>query len=187
MLLSFGVFATNVNATNTHPPQTLVRITTSLGNIDLELNAGKAPTTVKNFLSYVDEGRYNGTIFHRVMKGFMIQGGGYDEKLLPRKERKPIHNEADNGLKNTVGTIAMARTNEPHSASNQFFVNTVDNATLDHQSKTPGGWGYAVFGHVIGGLDVVKAIESTTTRSYGPFQNLPAKPVMILKISRIKP
>lgn len=187
LLVSFGVITTNVNAANTHPPQTLVRIATSMGNIDLELNAKKAPLTVKNFLSYAEKGDYDGTIFHRVISGFMIQGGGYNEKLEQRVERQSIRNEADNGLKNITGTIAMARTNEPHSASNQFFINTVDNTFLDHQSKTPRGWGYAVFGHVIHGMDIVKAIESTATQAHGPFQNLPVKPVTILKIRQIRP
>lgn len=170
---------------NTGAARILVRMTTSKGNIDLELDAASAPVTVRNFLSYADKGKYDGTIFHRVISGFMIQGGGYDKKLQQRTEHKPIRNEADNGLKNTAGTIAMARTGEPHSASNQFFINTVDNAFLDHQDKTPRGWGYTVFGHVTSGMAVVKAIESTATRSYGPFQNLPVKPVTILKIRQL--
>lgn len=167
--------------------QVLVRMETSLGTIDLELNPKAAPFTVKNFLDYVEKGEYNGTIFHRVISGFMIQGGGYEANLASRKQRKPIRNEADNGLKNLAGTIAMARTNDPHSASNQFFINTVDNAFLDHQEKSAGGWGYAVFGRVIHGMDVVKKIESVATVAHGPFQNLPRPTVTITRIVRVQP
>lgn len=167
--------------------QVLVRMETSLGNIDLELEPVKAPLTVKNFLGYVDKGDYNGTIFHRVISGFMIQGGGFDEKLSRRPQRAPIRNEADNGLKNLAGTIAMARTGDPHSASNQFFINTVDNEGLDYRSKTISGWGYTVFGKVIGGMDVVRKIESVHTVAYGRFANLPQPTVTIKRVVRIQP
>lgn len=166
--------------------QVKVRMSTSLGDIDLVLYAGKAPVTVKNFLSYVDKGEYNGTIFHRVIKGFMIQGGGFDKNLEKRPTRNPIPNEADNGLKNLAGTIAMARTNIPDSATNQFFINTANNGFLDFKEKTVQGWGYTVFGKVIKGMDVVRKIESSPTRYYGPFQNLPATTVVIERVQRLK-
>lgn len=161
-------------------------MSTSLGDIDLVLYADRAPVTVKNFLGYVDKGEYNGTIFHRVIKGFMIQGGGFDEKLRQRPTREPIRNEADNGLKNLTGTIAMARTGVPDSATNQFFINTADNGPLDFRDKSIEGWGYTVFGKVIKGMDVVRKIESSPTRYYGPFQNLPAATIMIKRVQRLK-
>jgi cyclophilin family peptidyl-prolyl cis-trans isomerase len=164
-----------------------LRITTSLGVIELELDAAKAPKTVENFLGYVDKGFYNGTIFHRVIPNFMIQGGG----MLPGMQEKPagakIMNEADNGLQNLAGTMAMARTGDPHSASAQFFINTVDNAFLDHRSKTPQGWGYAVFGKVTKGMEVVKKIEAVATGNAGMHQNVPRQDVVITKLERIKP
>ena len=163
-----------------------VRISTSVGDIDLVLYADKAPVTVKNFLGYVDKGTYNGTIFHRVIKGFMIQGGGFDTKLVERPTRDPVRNEADNGLKNQVGTIAMARTGIPDSATNQFFINTADNGFLDFKDKSVQGWGYAVFGKVTKGMDVVRKIESAPTRYYGPFQNLPSPAIVIKRVQRIK-
>lgn len=163
-----------------------VRIETSLGNIELELDAKRAPTSVKNFLGYVDRGDYNGTVFHRVIPGFMIQGGGFDKQFSPRAEKGSIRNEADNGLKNLTGTIAMARTNDPHSATNQFFINTVDNAFLDHKGKTMQGWGYAVFGKVTKGMDVARKIENVSTRTVGPFQNVPVTPVIINRVVRVK-
>ncbi len=187
LVMVAGLISTTSQAATTRTAQTLVRITTSAGTIDLELYPDKAPKTVKNFLTYVDKKAYDGLIFHRVMAGFMIQGGGFDARLNERASLKPIENEADNGLKNTAGTIAMARTNEPDSASNQFFINTVDNAFLDFRSKTPMGWGYAVFGKVVSGMNVIKAIESSKTRVYGRFQNLPTPAVTILKIRRVQP
>lgn len=167
--------------------QVLVRIDTSKGTFYVELDSKKAPVTVDNFLAYAKRGDYDGTIFHRVISGFMIQGGGYDAQLNARPERAPIRNEAGNGLKNLAGTIAMARTNEPHSASNQFFINTVDNAFLDHRDQSLRGWGYAVFGKVTKGMEVVKNIESTPTRAYGPFQNLPTATVTIKSIRQVQP
>ncbi|NJP82783.1 peptidyl-prolyl cis-trans isomerase, partial [Streptomyces sp. AA8] len=134
---------------------TKVRLSTNHGDIVLELNSEKAPKTVQNFLEYVDAGHYNGTIFHRVISGFMIQGGGFTPDMEQKPANAPIENEANNGLQNNRGTVAMARTNDPHSASAQFFINTVDNDFLNHTSPTPQGWGYAVFGKVVEGDDVV--------------------------------
>ncbi|RMD82490.1 MAG: peptidyl-prolyl cis-trans isomerase [Candidatus Dadabacteria bacterium] len=165
-----------------HP---VVIMKTNLGTIEIELYPDKAPVTVKNFLDYVDSGFYDGTIFHRVIKNFMIQGGGYDTNKHRKPTRAPIKNEADNGLKNEVGTIAMARTSDPDSATAQFFINVRDNPFLDFQSKTPRGWGYAVFGRVVKGMDVVRKIENTPTKNEGgPFQNLPVEPVVIESIRR---
>jgi len=178
---SFGAIA--AEAPKSANPQ--VRLTTSMGVIELELDVTKAPKTVTNFLGYVDKGFYNGTIFHRVIPGFMIQGGG----MLPGMKEKPtgakIQNEADNGLKNLTGTIAMARTPDPHSASAQFFINTVDNAFLDHRNKTPQGWGYAVFGKVTKGMDVVKKLEQVSTGRAGMHGDVPLKDVVIQKAERI--
>lgn len=156
-----------------------VFIETSEGKIILELYPQKAPQTVKNFLNYVKSGFYEGTVFHRVIPGFMIQGGGFTVDMERKAPRKPIKNEADNGLKNERGTIAMARTSDPHSASSQFFINTVDNHFLDHKSKSPKGWGYAVFGRVIEGMDVVDAISKVKTGVLGSFRDVPLHPVVI--------
>ena len=163
-----------------------VRMTTSLGVVEIELDAVKAPKTVANFLGYVDKGFYNGTIFHRVIPGFMIQGGGMTAGMKEKPTGAKIQNEADNGLKNLTGTLAMARTNDPHSASAQFFINTVDNASLDHRGKNPQGWGYAVFGKVTKGMDVVKKIEAVQTSNAGMHQNVPVKDVVITKMEVIK-
>lgn len=164
----------------------VVRIVTGLGAIELELAREQAPITVANFLRYVDEGFYVGTIFHRVIRGFMIQGGG----LRPDMERKPtraaIKNEADNGLRNLAGTIAMARTADPHSANSQFFINTVDNPSLDHQEKSRAGWGYAVFGRVTRGMDVVRRIESLPTRQVRLFGNVPQEAVLIKDVQVLR-
>jgi cyclophilin family peptidyl-prolyl cis-trans isomerase len=166
------------------PPK--VALETSKGRIVLELDAERAPKSVENFLAYVRAGHYDGTVFHRVIAGFMVQGGGFDEKMVQRGTRPPIQNEADNGLKNKRGTVAMARTNDPHSASAQFFVNTVDNAFLDHQSKDARGWGYAVFGRVVEGLEVVDAIAKVATGNRGPFQDVPLEAVVIRKASVVE-
>lgn len=136
-----------------------VRITTSLGNITLELDETKAPNTVANFLEYVKSGFYDGTIFHRVIPGFMIQGGGFEPGMREKKTQKPIKHEGENGLKNLRGTIAMARTNDPHSATSQFFINTVDSSFLDYTRPGGQGWGYTVFGQVTEGMDVIDTIE----------------------------
>jgi len=163
-----------------------VRMTTSLGVVEIELDAQRAPATVKNFLGYVDSGFYNGTIFHRVIPGFMIQGGGMTPGMKEKKTGAPIQNEADNGLHNTAGTLAMARTMDPHSASAQFFINTVDNPFLDHRGKTLQGWGYCVFGKVTKGMDVVKKIEGVATANAGMHQNVPVKDILIKKVERIE-
>ena len=163
-----------------------VTMETSLGKITLELYPDKAPVTVANFLSYVDEGSYNGTIFHRVIRGFMIQGGGFTETMQEKPNKAPITNEADNGLKNERGTIAMARTPDPNSATAQFFINAKDNTFLNFKNKSPEGYGYCVFGKVTKGLDVVDAIEKTPTTTKGFYQDVPAKPVVIKKAYRVK-
>jgi peptidyl-prolyl cis-trans isomerase B (cyclophilin B) len=157
---------------------------TSLGTFEVELFEKEAPVSSQNFLSYVDDGFYDGVIFHRVMNGFMIQGGGFEAGMKQKKTNAPIENEAKNGLKNKRGTLAMARTNDPHSASAQFFVNLVDNDFLDHTAPTPQGWGYAVFGKVTAGMDVVDKIAKVATTNRGGHQNVPASDVVITKASR---
>ena len=156
---------------------------TSLGTITLELDECKAPETVKNFVAYAKEGHYDGTIFHRVIDGFMIQGGGFTKDMNQKKTREPIRNEAVNGLKNLRGTIAMARTMVVDSATSQFFINLVDNAFLDFQSPTPQGFGYAVFGKVTDGMTVVEAIAKVRTGNVGPYQNVPEEAVVIRKVT----
>jgi cyclophilin family peptidyl-prolyl cis-trans isomerase len=163
----------------------VVRLTTTMGVINLELDQQKAPVTVKNFLRYVNSGFYDGTVFHRVIKDFMIQGGGFKPGLQKKNPKGPIKNEADNGLKNKAGTVAMARTNDPHSASSQFFINTIDNGFLDFKRKPPGGWGYAVFGKVTEGMEVVKKIEASATRRQGARANVPVHDVVIFKAERL--
>lgn len=148
---------------------TSVVVETDLGDIEIELFDEKAPKSVANFLQYVEAKHYEGTIFHRVIPGFMAQGGGYDEKLEKKPVKDPVENEADNGLKNERGTVAMARTSEPNSATAQFFVNVKDNGFLDHTGKNATGWGYAVFGKVTSGMDVVDKIVSVKTGAKGPF------------------
>jgi peptidyl-prolyl cis-trans isomerase A (cyclophilin A)/peptidyl-prolyl cis-trans isomerase B (cyclophilin B) len=157
-----------------------VELKTSMGAIVIELYPDKAPATVENFLRYVKDGHYDGTVFHRVIPGFMIQGGGFNGDFVQKPTRKPVKNEAGNGLKNTVGTIAMARTPDPHSATAQFFINVADNDTLNFRFPTPDGYGYTVFGTVVKGLDVVKRIEKLRTGpGPAPHQNVPVKPVVI--------
>lgn len=170
------------HATQANPK---VLIKTSKGDITLELFADKAPITVKNFLSYVDEKFYNGTIFHRVIKDFMIQGGGFTPEFLQKATKPPIKNEAANGLQNLRGTIAMARTNEIDSATCQFFINHVDNLRLDYKDNTSSGFGYAVFGKVISGMDVVDAIALVPTMTKGVHANVPRETITIISISRI--
>jgi peptidyl-prolyl cis-trans isomerase B (cyclophilin B) len=160
-----------------------VRLQTSMGAIVVQLNTEKAPITVENFLGYVNDGFYDGTIFHRVIDGFMIQGGGFEPGLRQKKTRSPIANEANNGLSNLTGTIAMARTPDPHSASAQFFINVNDNKFLDHKAPTPQGWGYAVFGKVIEGMEVVEAIKETDTGHRGGMDDVPLADVLITKAS----
>lgn len=161
-------------------PQVLVK--TTLGDITVELYPDKAPVTVKNFLEYVESKQYDGTIFHRVIPAFMIQGGGMTADMQQKATKAPIKNEAGNGLKNTPGTIAMARTNVPDSATAQFFINTKDNVVLDHRDETPAGYGYTVFGKVVAGMDVVKKIEGVSTTTKAPHQNVPVTPVVIESI-----
>ncbi|WP_027814880.1 peptidylprolyl isomerase [Paraburkholderia bannensis] len=159
----------------------MVELHTNHGVIKLELDAEKAPKTVANFLEYVKSGHYDGTVFHRVIDGFMIQGGGFEAGMKQKPTQAPIENEANNGLKNVRGSIAMARTNDPHSASAQFFINVADNDFLNHSSPTPQGWGYAVFGKVVDGLDVVEKIKSVKTGSKGFHQDVPVDDVVIEK------
>ncbi|MDX2451788.1 peptidylprolyl isomerase [Desulfosarcina sp.] len=156
-----------------------VKLTTSQGDVVLELNSAAAPKTVDNFLAYVKDGYYDGAIFHRVIAGFMIQGGGFDAEMKRKSPRPPIVNEADNGLPNRTGTIAMARTADPHSASAQFFINVKDNAFLDHRGKTAQGWGYCVFGKVVQGMEVVRTIENVPTTSRSGMGDVPKAPVVI--------
>lgn len=158
-------------------------IETSMGTITLALNEDKAPATVANFAQYAREGHYAGTIFHRVIDGFMIQGGGFTKEMNQKPTREPIRNEAMNGLKNKRGTIAMARTMVVDSATSQFFINLVDNDFLDFSSPTPQGFGYAVFGEVVDGMSVVDAIAKVKTGFSGPHQNVPDTPIVIKKIT----
>lgn len=157
----------------------MVIFKTNHGTIKIELNFDKAPKTAENFKQYVVDGFYNGTIFHRVIDGFMIQGGGFEPGLKQKSTRAPIENEADNGLTNDIGTLAMARTMDPHSASAQFFINVADNTFLNFKSKTTQGWGYAVFGKVVEGMDVVNQIKGVATTSKGGHQDVPAQDVII--------
>jgi peptidyl-prolyl cis-trans isomerase B (cyclophilin B) len=159
----------------------MIRLETSMGDIFLELDEAKAPKTCENFLSYVNSGHYDGTIFHRVIDGFMIQGGGMTPDMQEKPTQAPIQNEADNGLKNTAYSIAMARTSDPHSATAQFFINVKNNNFLDHQSKTPNGWGYAVFGKVAKGQPVVNRIKAVSTGRKGMHDDVPVTPVVITK------
>ncbi len=186
MALSSGAAAA---ADSGSAPQ--VRLTTNRGVIVIELDSGRAPKTVANFLEYVRSGHYDGTVFHRVIPGFMIQGGGFDANMTMRPTRPPVENEADNGLKNVRGTVAMARTMDPGSATAQFFINVADNPALDFKARTVQGWGYAVFGRVVKGMDVVDAIAGTPTGSVAvkdpgsgrtiPFRDVPKEPVVIEK------
>jgi len=159
----------------------VVDLVTNRGTIEITLDQAHAPKTVANFLAYVKSGHYNGTIFHRVIDGFMIQGGGFDAHMVERSTRAPITNEADNGLKNNVGTIAMARTSDPHSASAQFFINVADNNSLNFRSRTQDGWGYAVFGKVTRGMDVVQRIAKSRTGEANGMADVPQQAVVIQK------
>ncbi len=166
-------------ADDAHPR---VRIATNMGDIVLELDREKAPRTVENFLRYVNEGFYDGTIFHRVIDGFMIQGGGFTQDFEKKPTHAPIRNEADNGLRNKIGTIAMARTGDPHSATAQFFINVANNSYLDFREKTPRAWGYTVFGRVVQGMPVIDKIRRSKTGAGGPFRkDVPRTPVIIEK------
>ena len=170
--------ATEQNKKESNP---VVELQTSMGNIEIELYPEKAPETVKNFLQYVNSGFYSSTIFHRIIKGFMIQGGGFDKNLEQKETLTSIKIESDNGLNNDKGTIAMARTSNPNSATSQFFINTKDNDFLNYASSTAQGYGYAVFGKVIKGMDVVDKIESVKTSSQGYMDDIPVSSVAIFK------
>ncbi len=163
-----------------------VKLSTSMGDIVLELDQEKAPITVENFLNYVNSGHYDGLIFHRIIPGFMAQGGGMEPGMKERANGASIENEADNGLKNDVGTVAMARTNEPHSATSQFFVNLADNTFLNHSGKTAQGWGYAVFGKTVEGMEVVEAMASAETGNSGFHQDVPKEDIVITKAEVIE-
>jgi peptidyl-prolyl cis-trans isomerase B (cyclophilin B) len=176
-------FATENNMSDT---QTKVKLTTTLGEIIIQLNTEKAPVSSANFLTYVNEGFYNGTIFHRIIPDFMAQGGGFDTSFNQKAVHAPIKNEANNGLKNTRGTLAMARTNDPNSATAQFFINYKDNSFLNHTSQTSSGWGYAVFGEVIEGMDVVDAMAKQATSNRGGHENVPKTDIVIEKAEVIK-
>jgi peptidyl-prolyl cis-trans isomerase B (cyclophilin B) len=158
---------------------TMIKLHTNFGAITLDLDAAKAPETVKNFIAYVESGHYGNTIFHRVIDGFMIQGGGFEPGMKQKTTRAPVKNEAGNGLKNDRYTIAMARTNDPHSATAQFFINLKDNDFLNHTAPTPQGWGYCVFGKVVEGQDVVDKIKAVKTGRSGMHQDVPAQDVII--------
>ncbi|MFC5300661.1 peptidylprolyl isomerase [Azospira restricta] len=162
-----------------------VKLTTNFGVITLKLDAEKAPKTVENFLAYVAAGHYDNTIFHRVIKGFMIQGGGFEPGMKQKDTRAPIDNEAANGLKNKRGTIAMARTGDPHSATAQFFINVVDNDFLDFKAPSGNGWGYCVFGEVVDGLDVIDQIKGVRTGNKGFHQDVPVDDVIIEKAEAV--
>ncbi|WNL43761.1 peptidylprolyl isomerase [Halomonas sp. PAMB 3264] len=157
----------------------MIVLQTSMGDITVALNHDKAPNTAANFEQYVRDGFYDGTLFHRVIDGFMVQGGGFDTNFEQKPTRDPIENEADNGLENTVGTLAMARTQDPHSASSQFFINVGNNSFLNHSGKNLQGWGYAVFGEVVDGMDVVNAIKGVSTTRRGMHADVPAEDVVI--------
>ncbi len=175
-----------ITTTNAQADMTTIKMETSKGVIMLELNAEKAPNTVANFVKYTKEGFYDGTIFHRVISNFMIQGGGFTPDMNQKPTHDPIKNEANNGLANDVGSIAMARTGDPHSATAQFFINVKDNSFLNFSSETQQGWGYAVFGKVTEGMDVVNAIKDVATTNHGPHQDVPAEPVIIEKVTVVE-
>ena len=173
--LAMGVSTTSTQADE--PPR--VTFETSLGSFVLELDRKGAPETVANFLAYVRDGFYEGTIFHRVIAGFMIQGGGFTEEFRQLRTRAPVRNEADRGGRNDRGTIAMARTSDPHSATAQFFINVADNDFLNHRGRTPQGWGYAAFGRVVEGMETVDRIAAVETGSRGPFNDVPQEAIVI--------
>jgi len=173
-----SLFSSSINAF----AQPTVEIKTNKGVIVVELNQEKAPNTVANFVKYANDGFYTGTIFHRVISGFMIQGGGMDKNLNEKTTRAPIKNEADNGLANTIGTIAMARTNDPHSASSQFFINVANNTFLNHSDKSERGWGYTVFGKVVKGMDVVERIAKIPTDG----GDVPMQTILIESVTVVK-
>ena len=173
-----------ITASGTALAQPTVLMETSMGPIKIELNQEKAPESVKNFLAYVADGHYSGTVFHRVIKNFMAQGGGFNETYQRQPMKAPIANEATNGLANDRGTLAMARTSDPHSATAQFFINLVDNSFLNHSGKNPRGWGYAVFGKVVEGMDIVDTMGQVETGASGPFRSdVPKTPIVITNVT----
>ncbi len=171
---------------STGEKMSVIKLETNKGTITLELDAEKAPQTVANFVDYVEKGFYDGLIFHRVIPNFMIQGGGMNPDMSEKPNGSPIKNEANNGLKNDRGTIAMARTQDPHSATSQFFINLKDNDFLNHTSESPAGWGYAVFGKVTDGMDIVDEIAKVKTGNHGPHGDVPLEPVIIKKATVVK-
>lgn len=173
-------WASAATAQTTTTP-TRVSLQTNLGTVVLELARDKAPVSVDNFVQYVKDGHYDGTVFHRVIDGFMVQGGGFDTNMRQKTTRAAITNEANNGLKNTRYTVAMARTSDPHSATAQFFINVADNTFLNHTAPSPQGWGYAVFGKVVAGTDVVDKMRAVRTGNRGMFQDVPTDPITIIK------
>lgn len=181
VLLLIGIFAVPAFAFKS------VVIETNYGDITVELNDAKAPLSVANFLTYADSGHYSGTIFHRVIKDFMIQGGNFSTEMVPKKNLPPVKNEATNGLRNLRGTIAMARTGVVDSATSQFFINLKDNGFLDHKNTTTRGYGYAVFGKVVKGMEIVDKIGVSPTHTFRRFQDVPVEPVVIRAIKRVNP
>lgn len=182
-LISTTPFAAGKKMSDTH---SRVKLSTNLGTITIQLNVEKAPVTAKNFITYVNEGFYNGTIFHRVIPDFMAQGGGFDTKFTQKAVHAPIKNEADNGLKNKRGTLAMARTGDPQSATAQFFINYKDNGFLDYTASNAQGWGYAVFAEVVEGMDVVDAMAKQPTGSKGGHQDVPKTDIVIEKAEMVE-
>jgi peptidyl-prolyl cis-trans isomerase B (cyclophilin B) len=178
-LIFITLISFNTHAENTMNPK--VKLSTSMGDIVLVLDADKAPITVENFTNYVKNGHYDGLIFHRIIPNFMVQGGGMEPGMKERLNLSPIQNEADNGLKNNKGTIAMARTNEPHSATSQFFINLKENDFLNHTGKDLRGWGYTVFGEVVEGIEVVDAMGAVATGNAGGHGDVPTEDVMLIK------
>ncbi|MBO4312732.1 MAG: peptidyl-prolyl cis-trans isomerase [Desulfovibrio sp.] len=186
LAIAFAAMACLCGQARAASPAPVVKLETSMGEILIQLDPQKAPISTDNFLQYVKSGHYNGTVFHRVIKDFMIQGGGLTADLKEKKAHAPIRNEANNGLRNQKYTIAMARTSDPHSATAQFFINTRDNAFLDYKGQTPQGWGYAVFGKVISGKKVVDMIEKVATTKKGHYDDVPVSPVIIKKASVVQ-
>jgi len=191
MIMAVGMLPTIASSQDDNSPNKgagmiTVIMETTKGNITLELDSEKAPESVANFVKYAKSGHYDNTIFHRVIPGFMIQGGGFDADMMQKSTNAPIKIEADNGLKNLNGTVAMARTNDPNSATSQFFINVKDNGFLNHTAPTPQGWGYTVFGKVTDGLDTVSSIEGVRTATVQGHQNVPTMEVVITKVTVVE-
>ncbi len=182
-LLPATAFTLEVESNTKGTGMVTINMETSAGMIKLELDGNKAPASVENFVAYAKAGHYDGTVFHRVIPGFMIQGGGFDADMQQKTTNSPVKNEADNGLKNDNGTIAMARTNDPHSATSQFFINVKDNDFLNYKSSTPQGWGYTVFGKVVDGMDVVRKIEQVKTDVRDGHRDVPVENVLITSVT----